>query len=519
MYARFQDRDIHITSAKVNWALNQAADFELKIPLQELNSLLQIRMRDIEIYRRGVLFLKGFISDSPEIDLDESGVIVVKLNGFSGMGELTRFRAKSESHYQDIVVLDILEDLLTMTNGSWELGDTSTMVDPIIPTTIDLRQKEELFAQIVATIKAVPDVHIRYGGMVDGIHQIDVGNFNQETEVFQQGHNLLTLKRKRVTAPFYSVVEAYGNWAGSETVLSLQNALADARTTMHPDYDRYPITFDAVTNTWILSDTQETEGSEVTQFFSLAKTKNDEPPTAAQIAEAGYALWLKAVRFLKSHVEHEEYSSDVYLDHVPVVGDKARIHSTVVEPVFDPVTREVVHVPIFEVRDSYRITSVDYSFEEGLHIGRAGEGNEILDMFSADLTSSDEAENIDPVLQLYDKLEDSKQFDNPKQVLGFDIPPPVTVTHGPLDAVDCIRGGGITPNAKTFTVTSPVPPTWVDRVSVTWTFSEDVEMDIVQNPEPNNPGDDLIFCVQDSGSAWPPAADISVTAQFVFTKD
>lgn len=523
MYIRFQNRDIRVISSKVSWQLNAATDFDISIPLQDLPDLRRARMRPIELYHRGALFLDGFITDSPAVEINSDSVLVAKLNGFGELGWLTRWRAKADSHYQNTAVLDIIEDLLLATNGEWELGDISTMVDPLIETTIDLREKEELFAQIVETAKATPDVHLRYGGKVNGVHRLDVGNFNQVTERLVQGSNLKDpLKRKRVTAPFYSVVEAYGNWAGTSEVLNLSHALSDSRTAAHPDYVRYPILADG--STWVVADQEEIEGGEVTRFFNLAKTKNKGDPTAAEVSEAGYALWLKTVRFLKSHVEHDEYSGDVFLDHVPKVGDKTYIRSNVVEPIVDRVRREARYLPIFEIDDFYRITSVDFSFQSGVQNEDPlrKDLEHPTDLFSIEVTSNDEAENIDPELELYEKLEGGSQFDTP----GFSVPPPVSVTHDAADPADCVFGGGGGPaNAKTFTLVSPPKPSWANRVSVNWAADPaDSLIYVVQAPAPTNPGGNLILCVQDGTGVWPPLADddlirpITVTAQFVFTK-
>lgn len=524
MFARFQNRDLRVISAKIGWKLNEATDFEVTVPLQEVPDILTARMEPIDIYERGQLLISGFVNDTPEIDLEKDKTLSVKMNAFGELGWLTQYRAKSNSHYQDQQLLDILDDLLLVANGAWDIGDISTMVDATIETTIDLRSKEEVFAQIVAAIKNVPDVHIRYGGYSGGIHYLDVGNFNQVTQHFTEGHNLQSLKRKRISTPFYSVVEAYGNWSGSEDVLSLQNALADARTTAHPDYTRFPITYDAATGTWICSDTVETKGVQVTKTFSLTKTSNDEPPTATEIAEAGYALWLKTVRFLKSHTEHEEFSGDIVLPAAPRVGDKARIHSVIWEPVIDHVERSVEYIQLYTVDDSYRITEVDYEFETAWIKDRSGTEvtDEDANLYSFSVTSNDEAERVDPELELYERLEQADKFDSVPGSLGFLIPSPVTVTYGPLDAADCDYDG-VSPGTlegKLYTFTSPSAPNWANHCTVKFDFDDpDVVYRVVQTPEPNSPGDDLILCVKtSSGVDWPPAADVTGTAQFVFTK-
>lgn len=514
MFIRLQNRDIPILKASVRWKLDTIADVKVTVPLQAVPDIRTVRLEDFELYDRGQRIVAGFVNDRPSINVESNQVLTADLGCFDDLGRLTCYRASADAHYQDTAVTDILDDLLLMTGGTWALGDTSTMVDEAITTTIDLRKKEELFAQVMATIKAVPDLHVRYGGLVGGVRQLDIGNFNQWTEDFIQGNNLTSLRMKLSQQPAYRVIEAYGNRSALRRV-TLLDALSDARTTTHPDYARFPITEDVATGTWVVTDQNASAGCEVTKFFDLQKTRNDEPPTAAEVAETGYALWLKVVRFMKSNAEYESYSGEVLLPAPPQVGDRAYVHSHVSEPVVDGLSGEVTYIPLFEVNETFRITDVSLDFgNPQLQVDRLTQGQRPMATYGVEVSSNDESEELDPDLELYERLEQGDSFDQNDQTLGFTIPAPVQVTHDSGDAADCdydLVTPGTQPG-KTFTLTSPTPPAWANFVTVNYAI-EPADTAYREDAYPATPGDDLVLCVE-----WPPASPVTVTAQYVFTK-
>lgn len=514
MYARIDGRDLPVIAASATETLDASSSFNISIPITGVD-WRNLQLEDCDLYYNGELYLSGYIDAEPQLQrIDDTQPLEVKLECFGEMGRLMQYRAKANAHYQNQPLTSIINDLLLMTGGTWAVTNISTMIDPGALTTIDLRSKESLFAQIIEAVKSVPQVHIRYAGMSSSIHELHMGNFNTENYLIVQGDNLISLKRQRNSGRAYRVCESYGERSGSRPV-TLQHALANPATLAHPLYAQFPITLDPVTGTYICTNTAITKGNSATKQFGAIKTRNDRPPTVSEAQEAGYALWLKTVRFLQSQTFYETYDTTATFDSPPLVGDRARVIASVQEFVINPITDEGEWETTFSVNDTFRITKVTNNFEQSEVEDARG------DVYVLELTSNDEAEQFDSEIELYQLLEAHDKADIIDAALGFSVMAATPVTHGPAVAADCDYPGGGAVDGKSFTIVAPTPPDWATNVSVVYTVTGTPSgaffgAHVVSYPV--TPGDPLILCIQNTvGGGWGPTLTATVNATFTYS--
>lgn len=511
MKVRLDGRDLQPNSVNITWTLDQAADFTIEVPASLIDSA-NIRYKPVQVWVGDQLFVSGIVTDRPSLTLSKDSAIMASLRCMDELGQLALlYRAYGRAHYQNELLIAVIQDLLQkMTGGAWVLTDTSTMVDPSIRTTVDLRSKESLFAQLAEACKSVPQVHLRYGGFSGGVHTIEIGAFGQLTEHFEANINNLTVDYGGKES--FSIIEAYGGQSGGR-VITLADALSNPETTSDPLYARFPIVFDPITNTYYVEDTHSQSPGQVTRQFTASKTQNDDFPSAPQLQEAGIALWRKAVRELMNYGEYAVYTGDVILPRIPKVGDKARLRAWVSEPVYDPVTLTERPVETFRVDDILKISRVAYDLNQ--HESNSQElGNETVYVFNVEVTTNDEAEIVDDDVYLTERLQDNNTMDNLVNVIGHSQPIPATLTHGPGDAADCDFDG---PNTgKLYTIASPTPPTGMSNVQVSYAVSPaNARSRVVSYP--STVGQPLVLCVAPPVGSWPPASLITVVATFFFS--
>lgn len=507
MFARIGGQDVDVVAASYNEALDAAPDFNITIEAKAIANWRNLYLENVALFYRGEKMASGLIIDTPQLQLTDGKNQTIALGCAGELGRLTCYRAKSTAHYQNQLVTAILGDLMNMTSGAFALTNTSTMPDTSIKTTLDLRSKESLFAQIIDVIKATPGVHIRY--VSGSFHEIHIGEFGVETSRLVQGDNLTSLKLQRSQNRAIQVVEAYGDRSGNRQI-SLADALANPDTLAHSLYSTYPISFDALTGTYIVTNTTVAKGCQVTKQFSEVKTRNDKPPTLAERREAGYALWLKVVRFLQQNAAYESYTADALLPTAPKVGDRAWVQAQVLEQIYNPVTREEKWASTFSVAQAYRIMKVTRHFDfQNLD-------DRLHDRYTLELSSSDDAELIDDDLELYERLERRDQSDDPSSAITFNVPATVSLTYGAPTPSDCDYPGGGPSDGKLYTINSPAPPLGATSVSASYVLNPlSALANVISLPAA--PGDPLILCVSGTGQVWPPPVPVTVTAQFVFT--
>lgn len=509
MFARIDGQDFELVDFDTDWVLDQANEFTVEILAKEFDWRSSL-YSDVEVYDGNELIISGFVNKSPKLKIKDANVLVISLTCLDEIGRLTCDRAKFDAHYQDQQVLAIITDLLSVATTTW-VTSLVNMVDPLVVTTVDLRTKETLFAQIVETVKATQQVHLRYGGIQPtGEHILEIGDFGDENSEGIQGHNLLSLNLEYNTERVYRIVEAYGDSTLGQRI-SLSDALADARTAVHPDYAQFPISLDAATGGYVVTNTALTKGCEVRKSFNVIKVKNDSPPSPAEIAEAGYALWLKSVRFMQKSIEYETYSAQVMLPEAPIVGDKMFIRSLIREPVYDAVTGKVVaEHETFSVEGLYRITKVKFNTNQ--LVMPDSMLHEITNqelVYDIELTSNDEADTIDPEIELFEKLESYQEFDDTAGTLELAPIQQTTVSYALGAAADCV-GSGPGNTGKLFLHATPAPPAWATGI-ITWYVTDPTNMDLYNITPPAAPGQNWSACVQPNGGNWPPPAGVTYT--------
>ena len=455
----------------------------------------------VEFIFDGVVVISGIVVDPAELQLSGS-IITTKVRALTELGRLTTRRAKKNSHYQNVSIVAIIEDLLA-TTGDWAIGDTSTMIEPDAKTTVDLRQKETLFAQIAGAIAVVPKVFMRYGGYnsITGKREVDIGYFGEDIESFVvQGENLFDLKIERRTSWPMRIIEAYGD-ISDETQISLNDALSNPDTLAHAEYATYPISYDALGEVYIVTNTLISNGAEAVKNYRMLRTKNDASPTEAEKQEVGYAVWRRAVRdFQFADANSYAVKAAFPLDNVPILDNKVFVIGQVHELARDVDTGELRSIQRFDQHGLLRVVSRTISAE----ITSKGLICEIT------VTDGDYADNYDQQANLYDRLETYNQNDNPAAMMLSELgSATVSVTKLTTDVADCSGG-------KLFSFPSPTPPSGARRVyanvisaspatGVTW---ERVQYAAL-------PATPYEICVK-VGGTWPAATDITIVVRYTF---
>lgn len=504
----------------IDYTLDAYAEFSLSVPADEID-IREIRGKDIEIYLDNDFFVSGIIIERPIFNISDKKN-KIQIRALDEMGRLSCIRAKSNSHYQDQLIITILNDLLQFA-PSFTLDITNYPNALTDVTTIDLTSKETLWAQISEVVKSIPDLHIRYGGMVSNQHVLEIGNFDNLLYSLQEGVNLVSLQLEPDEQRVYKIVESFGGWSTDERI-TLQNAINDGRALIHPDYVQFPIVYDALTDTFYVENL-EVDGCETTKKFELAKTKRENAPTAAERNEAGYALWLKSVRFLKQNQSFESYSGSVLRKEKMLLGERVHVVASVYEHYYNITTGTKEKAKVFEVNNDFKITKIGTKLENVNYIDKESHiDNGHVFIWDFQITNGSDAIKYDHDLEMYERLE---KPDDVPTANGLQISPltPISVTHSGLQASDCGGSGGIT-NGKIFSfdfdaALSGNIPSWANQVN--FIFQTSIPSNILYYIDTYNPSDlvnPIELCVAPSNGDWDTLANsdtIEVTILVYFT--
>lgn len=512
MYVDLNGQHIAVTKADVSWGQNIANDFSVSIPAREID-WSDVLLKDVVLWHRGKKIISGFVNEPAQLELPDNQVLVAKLECLDDLGRLTCKRALTDSHYQNIQVSIILQDLLQSTTD-WTLTDTSTMIDPLAVTTVDLRNKEHLWAQIIEVVKSIPRCFVRYGGYntLLGKHELHIGNFDNERTNVVQNQNLVDLSLQRGSQSSYTTIEAYGDRSASKRV-TLEDALLFPATTSHPDYPTYPISLDPLTGTYVCQDlTPGKRGCEITKTFSVHKTQNNAPPTTTQIRQTGFAIWQKCVRFFQQNSTTDTYTVKAFLPESPLVCDRTWIQGSVSEMIYDHVAQCMRWTETFSIAESLRITKVSTNLQTNAQ--SPGDCPEDWVLYSLEVTNSDYANEDDSDMQLFDSLERFDAADDVAASIGILLQTVVAVTHTTLEPAD----GACTPGtAKQYVFPLPAPPAGSTSVfyNILTNPSTSAGVTYTVFQEPALPGTNLILCVK-YGGGWPGVGNVSVSVQYTF---
>jgi hypothetical protein len=510
--AVIDNQEYSINKLSIKWKLNSSEEFDVDIYTQITNDVFSFRGKDVQIYKNRELIISGFIDKKPLATIAENSLSTVSIKCLGELGRLVCYKSKFSSHYQDSPILTILTDLLSVTNGEWVL-EVVNFLEPSISTTLDLRTKETLFSQITETVKSAPNINLRYGGFNGTNHVLQVGDFGDRTYYIDENRNLLELSIEAHNEKEFRSVAAYGDVSAGGKI-TLSDALINPLTLESEHYGKYIIEQD-FDGEYILTNTETDAFCNLRKSFNVIKTKNDEVPTLEQISEAGYALFLKAVRFLESNEEIEKYSVSFLNELIPKLGQKLFINSIVSEPVYNDYGNKVDSVEIFRISKSLKITSLNLNFESQ-HYPEGLQTDNLYNL-SATINSGQGYEEIDNELILYEKLEKYDEFDDANGVPTIFSPVLVSsTTHGSSSSADCTIN---TPNdAKTFVVVTPTPPTGATDVSVVYAVSPSTSI-IGSVTPPASVGSNLTACIKPAVGNFPPPPDqpITLTVYWLFT--
>lgn len=414
LFARINDADYPIISGSINWELDAVCDFSFSI-VANLTDYTTLLYQPASIRYKNKELISGFIDKRPVIRINNSEVITVELSCVNNLGILANRRSYRNSHFQNNTLNAILNTLIGSISG-WAL-DTTTLTTGTERITIDLRSKETLLAQFAEVISSSPSVHFRYGGIVGGNHILEVGDFNELTSHAYKGFNLLDITLQPQENRFYQVIEAYSgrtDTGGTNRIIRLNRALTDARYLASPYLAQFPITLDATDGAYIITNSLAPSGvtSSIRKSFSYIKTKNDVAPTAAELDDVSYMLYLKGVRYLKESIPANLYELRMTDKEIPIVGNRVFINARIQEPILNEQLNYIdEYVTMFNVLDDYRITRVSLNLEE--IIASYFDNGFVIDEYIFSLTASenDELGFYDQELELYEKLEEKAQME------------------------------------------------------------------------------------------------------------
>jgi hypothetical protein len=509
IWAKINNREFQITGGEWSAQLDDADTFSFSVLLSDVPDYRDLRYASVGIIYKGEILVTGeIVNHSLKRSSREQAIEV----DFDCVGELNRLdgiKSKSGAHYQNSAVLSILAAILP---GNWAIQQVN-MQDSLIETTTDLRNKQSLMQQLTAIFSGIPNLHFRYGGLDgSGDYILQVGDFNTLVAAYTEGVNVKQITTDYTSHEVLRDIYPYG-YLSSDAVITLTDLYSDpltqtlnasiaARMTAHPDYASFPVLPDG--SEFFVRNSAISIQRSTRQQYRLVKTRNNVLPTANEKAQAAYALWLSTVADLKKKTLYQKYNvQDAILASAPSVGDRAFLSGTVHEPVYDVISSRIDYIPIFEVNGDYRIVGFQTKFKLGEINGQEGI------IFDVTCTDNDNAEEIDPELAMYRRLEQVGDYDDQSTAVVLSAPKLASKTHTNTDASDCTSPSLLA--AKIFNVTSPAPP--VGSVSVVTSVATIPSTAVIwSETPPTNPGDPWIGCVSaPAGAAWPPAAGVNVT--------
>lgn len=493
----FNNQTLDVYGCSINQVQNEVGTFDVDIRYADLSiTPVELFLQPVVLFGNGEVIVSGIV-DSYDLKRSDTEGTFITLRCLDELGRLATVRAKSDGHYQNQTIIFIITDLLNETSD-WELGDTSTLTDLALATTVDLRDKEFLWAQLVAAVDTCPNTFIRYGGIsnINGKFQIDIGMFDEKGAIsFIQDHNLIDLQYKQsFHRPFYEI-EAYGGKSGPERI-TLQDALNyDPSLSTDPDY---PI----VTSGGKLVVRNESVfgvGLTAVKQYSQNKTKNDTVPDDTAKEEAGYALWQSVVADMQKGDTSGEYTVTIISDDVlDMLSKRILVRGVVKEQGYNISSGLPELIETFAVQDFLRVVKfkLDFGMNAFAYTIEMREGNYITDPDSS--------------AQMYKTLSKTDDADSGSGVLPVNI---VTdsVSHGTGVASDQTHDGF---NWKRFSFAFPSGPS-SNTVNYTPSISPTSYTYMVMTPAPAPPATPLLIDVRPIGGSWTNADQATVSVVWI----
>src|SRR5690606_26800863 len=107
--------------------VNEIGTFSVDVPMSMLRGH-SVVMEEIIIQRdSGAVLIAGIVTDDSKIKLS-NGLMLSEIVGLNRLGDLMlNYYRKTISHYRDIPVMVIVQDLLSASGGAWKIGDFSSL--------------------------------------------------------------------------------------------------------------------------------------------------------------------------------------------------------------------------------------------------------------------------------------------------------------------------------------------------------------------------------------------------------
>jgi hypothetical protein len=518
--------DLPVIKWQVVRKINNTGTFSFTIPMMIPRANQLENYCDADILVDGISIMKGRIDKVQRSMTGNKATYTI--SGLGEADELARFMAKDTSHYQDIDIVTILTDLLQY--AGWDIGDTTTMLDPTLTTTIDLRSEEHILPQIQTACESVSGLFWRYGGInAAGVQTLDFGYFDEQEQIhFAQpgtgiGPTKLTgygaVKTIKIVENHASLVYEIAGYGGNYTdtddtqnVITLQNVL-DAGVVQDANF---PVQIGVSGQLVVRNVNLFPVGGTVRKQFDVYATKNEEEPTQDEIDEAALALYQRCVRYLdENQHSSEEYSmTATHLDGnmLPTVGNRVWVTANAISGYFCDFG--YARIPGLQLNTNLRVGEWKYS----------GSGDNID--LQLKLTVHEYYSEINDLASTYDTLQDQIPTQNlygSFKAATNTRSETVSITEGPGAASDCDNGGATpatTTDGKLFTVPWPTNiPTWVTDISaLNITLTTGFEYQLVQAAD-YGAGNQLILCVYSEtlNDDWTAASTATCTVEWFMT--
>lgn len=500
LYARIEGiGDIEVTSVNISLEQNSVGSFEYVVPLKNVADY-SLYLRDTAIIYGGVVIISGLINGEPELEISENRILLARISAWDELGRLhCSYGALSDAHFQNTAVSSALVTLLNLNTSDWQLGDISTMANPLIATTADVRPKEGRWAQVIDVVSSIPSCMARYGGFNSGAgrFEVNIGAFgNLFDEAVLQGVNLISIQKNKPTNEQLRQIEAFGGRSG-DTIVTLQNALNyDPSLAFHPEY---PI---ITSFPYYYVERVGAVGCARRRDYDLHRTENSEPPTDAELNEAGYALWQHCVRDFEKNAPYESYSVNCRLSKLPAIGDKIYVRGEAYETIYDHTTQRSDYRRTWNIDNTFYITRVEAEITQlGL-------------ICTLEISDSLFSDSVDDAIEVYDTTKNTDKFSAVRAATGVVIITQSLNQGGVID--NCIYTGPPVLPGRTFTIPLPTPPAGATDVYYTYSISPGYAVDDSTLTVPQLPATPFSGCVTNLSGGWTPASAAVLTVQFTF---
>jgi hypothetical protein len=368
-------------SATIKRQQDNAGSWTIQVPYTDPNSQYLTTYARLHLFVDGVEVMFGFIDDVQITMSDDK--IVYEVSGLGEVETLSHTEGMRLAIFTNTPTLAILDGILNW--AGWALGDTSTMVDPTVTSSINMYDEETAFQQISRLCSTIPQLHWRWGGYnCMGKPMLDVGFFDEVDTTIRLDQSA-------------DVIQAPSSTIGQIVSASIRHTFANLVSEIHarggkfnpdsaPDEVRYLVTSN-INSYFALYPAEEDPDYTIESFGSTAtfhrirnnkiypagriihQTWSDIAPrlgedaSASDVAEAAGSLYRMCKRYLQEHETTDpayQFTIAGLNTMLPLPGDRIRIDANVLTQSVSgfglvPLDGESLH-------DDYRIISWDASF-------------------------------------------------------------------------------------------------------------------------------------------------------------